>query len=95
MPITRQPSRAPGRFAAAAISARLRIASGVSIIAHSRVRSSAPALASACVALSMSAPLQGFGTSTASGPAAAAAFRSASPQAVSRALMRMTTSRRP
>ncbi len=95
MPITRQPSRAPGRRAAAAISATLRMASGVSIIAHSRVLSRAPALASACAAASISAPLPGLGTSTASGAAAAAASRSAWPHAVSRALMRMTTSRGP
>ena len=71
------------------------MASGVSIIAHSRVLSGAPALASASVARTMSAPVAGLGSSTASGAAAAAAARSASPQGVSSALMRMTSSRWP
>ena len=64
-------------------------------MAHSRVLSGAPALASASLARAMSAPALGFGSRTASGAAAAAAARSAAPQGVSSPLMRMTSSRWP
>ena len=71
------------------------MASGVSIMAHSRVLSGAPALAIASVARTMSAPVDGLGIRMASGPTAAAAARSAAPHGVSSPLMRMISSRLP
>ena len=71
------------------------MASGVSIMAHSRVLSGAPARASASVARTISAPVPGLGSRMASGAAAAAASMSALPHGVSSALTRMMSSRWP
>ena len=82
-------------WAALAIASACRIASGVSIMAQTRVRSAAPSLRRRRpTAASVSAD-DTFGTRIASGAAAMAAARSASPQGVSSALMRITSSRLP
>ncbi len=91
VPITRTASRCEAR----AISSACSIATGVSTIAQIMVRSGAPAawrlFSTACTSWAQEI----FGTTTASGPAAAAARRSSACQRVSRALTRMVTSRPP
>lgn len=78
---------------ASAIRRASNIATGVSIIAHTAVRSGAPAASrAASTALTVSAPST-LGTTTASGPASAAARRSSACQGVPGALTRMVTSR--
>ena len=74
VPITKPASRVPGCAPRRRSRATLRMASGVSIIAHSRVLSGAPALASASAgADDVRAGSDTFGTRMASGAAAAAA----------------------
>ena len=85
--MTKQARRPP----APAMSARFRIASGVSIMTQSAT-SAPPSLASTS-ATSMAE--ETFGTSTASGLAASAAARSSAPQGVDSALIRTITSRLP
>ena len=73
----------------------LRIAIGVSIIAHKRVDSGAPAFRNSLAAIMMSPGVDTFGMSTAAGATAAAAIMSARPHSVDNALTRMTISRAP
>ena len=72
-----------------------RIARGVSIMAQSRVASEARCVASAISAAAIASGSETFGSRIASGPASAAARRSASPQGVPSPFTRITTSRRP
>ena len=91
VPITSTASRSE----AAAISRTLKIASGVSIIAQSLVCSGAPAHSSAVASPRTWSALLTLGTTIASGPAAAAATRSAACHSVPTPLTRMVSVRRP
>ncbi len=91
MPITSTVSRS----LAAAISSACSMATGVSTIAHSFVRSGAPKPAIAATSSRTASALPTFGTTIASGPAAQAASRSAPCHSVSAPLTRIVTSRRP
>ena len=91
VPITKQLSRCDPR----AIARASRMAIGVSIIAQSVVWSGAPYLSRASTSWATSAALLTLGTTTASGPACAAASRSASCHSVPMPLTRMVRVRRP
>ncbi len=91
MPITRTASRSE----AVAISRTLKIASGVSIIAQSRVWSGAPAHSSAVTSPRTWSAVSTLGTTIASGPAWAAATMSAECHSVLIPLMRIVSSRAP
>ena len=93
MPLTKTDSRV--RFDAAAISAKLKIAAGVSIMTQRPSEAGAPSADSASSTDWTSAALEILGASTASGPAATAASRSAPPHGVVRPFTRITTSRGP
>jgi hypothetical protein len=95
VPITKQASLESTSRAADAMASTRRIASGVSTMAQTRVRSGAPSRRSLMPTAERSSGEDTFGMRMASGPAAAAAARSPSPQGVSSALMRMTSSRLP
>ena len=91
MPITSTARRSE----AAASSRTLKIAAGVSTIAHSLVCSGAPACSMAATRLRTSSALSTFGTTMPAGPACAAAARSASCHSVPMLLTRIVSSRRP
>ncbi len=91
MPITSTARRSE----AAAISRTLKIASGVSTIAQSRVWSGAPAFSRLATSARTSSALLTLGTTTAAGPAWAAATMSSSCHSVPMPLTRMVTVRRP
>ena len=93
--MTKQASRFSGSAPSAAISRALSTELGVSIIAHSRVLSGASMAPSTLATVTMSPGVEALGTRIASGATLAAARRSSMPQAVSIALTRMTSSRRP
>ena len=78
-----------------AISPTPSTASGVSTMAHSRVRSGAPCRSIAATSARTSSALFTFGTTMPSGPAAQAAARSSSCHAVPLPLTRIVTSRDP
>ncbi len=78
-----------------AISKAFRTAAGVSTITQMRVRSGAPPASSARSMACTSSAEPTFGTSSASGPAAAMAATSASYHEVSAPLARIATSRGP
>jgi hypothetical protein len=73
----------------------LKIASGVSTIAHSRVWSGAPAFSSAATSERTSSALLTFGTTTPAGPAWAAATMSSSCHSVPMLLTRIVRVRLP
>ncbi len=93
--MTRQARRLAGSAPSAAISRAFSTELGVSIIAHSRVFAGAPMEPSTLATVTMSPGCATFGTRIASGATLAAARRSSMPQAVSMALGRITSSRRP
>jgi hypothetical protein len=95
VPITRQASRFAGSAASAAISRAFSTELGVSIMAHSRVFGGAPMAPSTFATVTTSPGCDTFGTRIASGATFTAARRSSMPHAVSMALVRMTSSRRP
>jgi hypothetical protein len=94
-PMTSTSSRELGSAATAAIEPACRIAIGVSIIAHSRTRSGAPASRNSRAACMTEPGPSILGRRIASGPAAAAAARSSRPHIVWEALTRMMISRPP
>ena len=83
------------RSDAPAISSACSMATGVSSIAQSVVWSGAPAASRAATSWCTSAALFTLGTTTAAGPAAAMALRSASCHGVPMPLARMASSRWP
>src|SRR5215211_1641108 len=95
VPITKPESRVSESRAQAAMAAALRMASGVSIITHTRVRRSVWVSNNRCPMSSSWPGVETFGTRIASGAAAPAADRSSGPHSVSIPLMRMNTSRCP
>ena len=95
VPITNAARRVSTSLAAAAMSRALSMASGVSIIAHTRIFWSALMSTRRSATSSRWSALDTFGTSTASGLALATALRSSSHHCVSRPLMRTITSRAP
>ena len=95
VPMTRQASRFAGSAPNAAISRALSTELGVSIIAHSRVFAGALIDPSTFATVTISPGCETFGTRIASGATLTAARKSSMPQAVSMALGRMTSSRRP
>ena len=95
VPMTRQARRLAGSAPSAAISRAFSTELGVSIIAQSRVFAGAPMEPSTLATVTMSPGCATFGTRIASGATLAAARRSSMPQAVSMALGRITSSRRP
>jgi hypothetical protein len=95
VPIMKPARRVSPSRATAAMSAALRMAIGVSIIAHSQIRWPAARPVSRAVTACRSVDFDTLGTRIPSGPAWAAACRSSIPHAVSRPLMRTITSRAP
>ncbi len=95
VPITKAASLVSTSAAAAAISRALSMASGVSIIAHTRILWSALMSMSRSATSSKWPGLDTLGTSTASGLALATMLRSSSHHGVSSALMRTMISRAP
>src|SRR6516164_975455 len=95
VPITKAARRVSTSLVAAAMSRALSMASGVSIIAQTRIFWSALMSTRRSPTSSRWLGLDTFGTSTASGLALATALRSSSHHSVSRPLMRTMTSRAP
>ena len=88
-------TRAASRGEAAAISPTSSMALGVSTMAHKRVCAGAPCRSIAATSERTSSALSTLGTTMPSGPAAHAAARSSSCQAVPLPLTRIVTSREP